>query len=159
MIEGVDMLFDMLEVVGVVDFKCNQVVLIVVCVQFVRGKMIFECMDKMNVNKFEGGLVVEVWWQILILWKFVVDYDLVLIFGIEQVFVEELLLYNCQNLVYIDLLGLFDKGVLLVYYILLFDFVWIKVVQDVFVLGKDDLLFMLVYEVMFGYFVQFLYVN
>ncbi len=157
--EGVATPVAQLEAVGRADLARNRAALVSACAQYAPGATVPACVAKMNADKPVGGPVAEARRQIPMLRQFVVDKDLVTIPGTEKALVEEAPPYMRQNAAYIDPPGPFEKNIPSIYYIAPPDPAWDQATRDAFIVGKDNLLFTSVHEVMPGHFVQFLHAN
>ncbi|GGB34400.1 hypothetical protein GCM10011380_24830 [Sphingomonas metalli] len=157
--EGVDTPIAELERIGRADLARNRAALVAACAQFAPGATVPACVDRMNANKPAGGPVAEARRQIPVLRQFVVDQDLVTIPGTEKALVEEAPPYMRQNAAYLDPPGPFEKNIPSIYYIAPPDPSWDQKTRDGFVVGRDNLLFTSVHEVMPGHFLQFLHAN
>ncbi|MGH8447017.1 MAG: DUF885 domain-containing protein, partial [Solimonas sp.] len=148
-----------LEAAGRADLARNLAALKEACAQYLPGGVITACLDKMNLDKPEGGPVAEARRQLTTLRQFVVDRKLVSIPSDELALVNEAPPYNRSNSAYIDVPGPYDKGMPSVYYIAPPDPGWSKADQDAYIPGKSDLLFTSAHEVWPGHFLQFLHSN
>ncbi|WNG27205.1 DUF885 domain-containing protein [Cystobacter fuscus] len=157
--EMVDVPLSELERIGSEDLRRNQQALLEACGQYAPGATIPACMEKMNANKPEGGVVQGARDQLAGLKSFILEKDLVTIPGTEEAQVEEAPPYNRQNFAYIDIPGPYEQGLPSVYYIAPPDPSWPPEVQAGFVPGKADLLFTSVHEVWPGHFLSFLHSN
>jgi uncharacterized protein (DUF885 family) len=155
----VDVPLSELERIGNEDLRRNQQALQEACGQYAPGATIPACMEKMNANKPEGGVVQGAREQLAGLKSFIQEKDLVTIPGTEEAQVEEAPPYNRQNFAYIDIPGPYEQGLPSVYYIAPPDPSWPPEVQAGFVPGKADLLFTSVHEVWPGHFLNFLHSN
>jgi hypothetical protein len=116
-------------------------------------------MAEVRSRKAEGGPVAAATRQIPELRQFLIEQDLVTIPGTEQAEVRESPPYNRQNLAYIDIPGPFEKGLSSIYYISPPDPAWPEAVQQAYLPGEADLLFITVHEIFPGHFLQFLHSN
>ncbi|WNG17686.1 DUF885 domain-containing protein [Cystobacter fuscus] len=157
--EMVDVPLSELERIGNEDLRRNQQALQEACGQYAPGATIPACVEKMNANKPQGGVVQGAREQLAGLKSFIQEKDLVTIPGTEEAQVEEAPPYNRQNFAYIDIPGPYEQGLPSVYYIAPPDPSWSPEVQAGFVPGKADLLFTSVHEVWPGHFLSFLHSN
>jgi uncharacterized protein (DUF885 family) len=150
---------EQLERIGRADLASNQKLLGEACSRYAPGATISACMEKMNADKPEDGVVAEARRQLPMLKQFIIDHDIVSIPGPEEAKVEESPPYNRQNGAYINIPGPYEKGLPSVYYISPPDPSWSKAAQLAYVSGKADLLFTSVHEVWPGHFLNFLHAN
>lgn len=148
-----------LEATGKADLARNQQALKAACAQYLPGGTIPACMEKMGQHKPAGGVVEAARVQLDTLKAFVASSDIVSIPGTEQAQVAESPPYNRQNLAYIDIPGPYEKGLPSVYYISPPDPAWTREVQQGYIPGEKDLLFVSVHEVWPGHFLNFLHSN
>ena len=157
--EGVDVPLAELERIGIADLRRNQQAMASACGQLLPGETVAACMAEVRSRKAEGGPVAAATRQIPELRQFLIEQDLVTIPGTEQAEVRESPPYNRQNLAYIDIPGPFEKGLSSIYYISPPDPAWPQEVQQAYLPGEADLLFITVHEIFPGHFLQFLHSN
>jgi len=157
--ERVDIPLDQLKAAGESDLARNTAALKAACDQFAAGLSLRACVDKAAADKPEGGAVEGARKQLDGLRQFVLDKDLVTIPGTEQAKAEEAPPFNRWNFAYIEIPGPYEKNLPSVYYIAPADPTWPKAVQDAYVPGKTNLLFVSAHEVWPGHFLQFLHSN
>lgn len=157
--ERVDIPLDQLKAIGESDLKRNLAALKSACDEYAPGQSLHDCVAKEAADKPEGGAVEGARKQLAGLRQFILDKDLVTIPGTEQAKVEEAPPFNRWNFAYIEIPGPYEKGLPSVYYIAPADPTWPKAVQDAYVPGKTNLLFVSTHEVWPGHFLQFLHSN
>jgi len=157
--EMVDTPLDELERIGREDLARNQAVLREACAEYAPGATLQACMQRVNAHKSEGGAVAGARAQLDGLRQFIVDHDIVSIPGPEVAQVEEAPPFARQNFAYIDIPGPYETNLPSVYYIAPPDPSWPAAVQQAFVPGQAQLLFVSVHEVWPGHFLQFLHAN
>ena len=157
--EGVTTPVKDLETIGRADLDRNLAALAAACKEFVPGKSIKACIDKVGDDKPKGGAVEGARSQLTELRQYVVDHDIVSIPGTEQALVEEAPPYRRANFAYINIPGPYEKNLPSVYYISPPDPTWTKAEQNAYIPGKADLMFTSAHEVWPGHFLQFLHSN
>ena len=157
--EMVDVPLAELERIGRADLKRNQQALKAACAKYAPGLSIMKCVERAAADKPQGGAVQGARDQLAGLKKFIADNDLVSIPGTEEAQVEEAPPFARQNFAYIDIPGPYEANLPSVYYIAPPDPSWPKKVQDDFVPGEAELLFVSVHEVWPGHFLNFLHAN
>ncbi len=157
--EMVDLPIAELERIGRADLKRNQQALKAACAAYAPRQSIPKCVERAAQDKPQGGAVPGARAQLAGLKKFIADNDLVSIPGTEEAQVEEAPPFARQNFAYIDIPGPYEANLPSVYYIAPPDPAWPKKVQDAFVPGKGELLFVSVHEVWPGHFLNFLHAN
>jgi hypothetical protein len=157
--EMVDMPLAELERVGRADLKRNQQALKAACAAYAPRVSIVKCVDRAAADKPKGGAVQGARDQLAGLKRFLIDKDLVSIPGTQEALVEEAPPFARQNFAYIDIPGPYESNLPSVYYIAPPDPAWPKKVQDAFVPGQAELLFVSVHEVWPGHFLNFLHAN
>ena len=157
--EMVDLPLAELERIGRADMKRNQQALKSACAKYAPRLSIIKCVERAAADKPKGGAVQGARDQLAGLKKFIADNDLVSIPGTEEAKVEEAPPFARQNFAYIDIPGPYETNLPSVYYIAPPDPAWPKKVQDAFVPGEAELLFVSVHEVWPGHFLNFLHAN
>ena len=157
--EMVDLPLAELERIGRADLKRNQLALKEACAAYAPRLAIIKCVERAGQDKPQGGAVAGARAQLAGLKKFIADNDLVSIPGTEEAQVEEAPPFARQNFAYIDIPGPYETNLPSVYYIAPPDPAWPKKVQDAFVPGKGELMFVSVHEVWPGHFLNFLHAN
>ena len=155
--EMVDVPLTELERIGRADLKRNQRALKETCAAYAPRLSVKACVERAGEDKPQGGAVPGARAQLAGLKKFIADNDLVSIPGTEEAQVEEAPPFARQNFAYIDIPGPYETNLPSVYYIAPPDPAWPKKVQDAFVPGKGELLFVSVHEVWPGHFLNFLH--
>jgi uncharacterized protein (DUF885 family) len=145
--------------IGRADLKRNQQALKAACAAYAPRASIPQCVARAAADKPKGGAVQGARDQLAGLKKFIADNDLVSIPGTEEALVEEAPPFARQNFAYIDIPGPYEANLPSVYYIAPPDPSWPKKVQDDFVPGQAELLFVSVHEVWPGHFLNFLHAN
>jgi hypothetical protein len=157
--ERVDIPIDQLKKAGEADLARNLASLKSACDDFLPGKLLTDCVAKVEADKPVGGAVEGARAQLAGLRQFIIDKDLVTIPGTEQAKVDEAPPFNRWNFAYIEIPGPYEKGLPSTYYIAPPDPKWSKAEQEAYVPGKTVLLFTSAHEVFPGHFVQFLHAN
>lgn len=157
--EMVDTPLDELERIGRADLVRNQTALREACAQYAPGATLQVCMQRVNAHKTPGGAVAGARAQLAGLRQFILDNDIATIPGPEVAQVEEAPPFARQNFAYIDIPGPYETNLPSVYYIAPPDPSWPAAVQQAFVPGEAQLLFVSVHEVWPGHFLQFLHAN
>lgn len=157
--ELVDIPLDQLKAAGEADLARNTAALTAACGQFSPGASLRACVDKAAADKPEGGAIEGARKQLDGLRQFIIDKDLVTIPGTEQAKAEQAPPFNRWNFAYIEIPGPYEKNLPSVYYIAPADPTWPKPVQDAYIPGKTNLLFVSAHEVWPGHFLQFLHSN
>jgi hypothetical protein len=148
-----------LEAAGRADLERNLSALRAACVEFLPGKSVRACVDKVARNKPEGGPVAGARKQLADLKAFIEAKGIVSIPGSEQALVDEAPPYNRDNFAYIDIPGPYEKGIPSVFYLAPPNPSWPPREQHDYLPGRADLLFTSVHEVWPGHFLQFLHSN
>ncbi|MGB8715190.1 MAG: DUF885 domain-containing protein [Rhodanobacteraceae bacterium] len=159
MTEMVDIPLEKLKAIGEADLARNLAALKDACNEYAPGKTLRQCVDKEAADKPQGGAVDGARKQLSGLRQFIIDKDLVTIPGDEQAKVAEAPPFNRWNFAYIEIPGAYEKNLPSVYYIAPPDTNWPKAVQDAYVPGRTNLLFVSSHEVWPGHFLQFLHSN
>ena len=159
MTEMVDIPLEKLKAIGEADLARNLAALKDACDEYAPGKTLRQCVDKEAADKPQGGAVDGARKQLSGLRQFIIDKDLVTIPGDEQAKVAEAPPFNRWNFAYIEIPGAYEKNLPSVYYIAPPDTNWPKAVQDAYVPGRTNLLFVSSHEVWPGHFLQFLHSN
>ncbi len=157
--ERVDIPLDRLKAIGEADLERNLAALESACGEFAPGQSLPDCVARESADKPRGGAVEGARDQLASLRQFILDKDLVSIPGTEQAKVEEAPPFNRWNFAYIEIPGPYEKNLPSVYYIAPPDPTWTRAVQDAYVPGKANLLFVSSHEVWPGHFLQFLHSN
>jgi len=157
--EMVDLPLAELERIGRADLKRNQKALKAACAAYAPRLSIMKCVERAAADKPQGGAVAGARAQLAGLKKFLIDNDLVSIPGTQEALVEEAPPFARQNFAYIDIPGPYETNLPSVYYIAPPDPAWPKKVQNDFVPGQAELLFVSVHEVWPGHFLNFLHAN
>lgn len=157
--EDVDVPLERLEQIGREDLDRNLQALNQACAEFATGKTIEQCIAAVKANKPEGGTVEAAKRQLVDLKAFVAAHNIASIPSTEEAKVAESPPYQRWNFAYIDIPGPYEKSVPSIYYIAPPDPHWTKAERDAYIRGRADLLFMSVYEVWPGHFLQFLHAN
>jgi len=157
--EQVDLPLDELERIGREDMERNLQALEQTCAKYAPGADLAACVDKARANKPEGGPVEGARGQLDRLKKFLLEKDLVTIPGGEEALVDEAPPYARWNFAYIEIPGPYEKGLPSVYYIAPPDPDWSPEVQQDYLPGRADLLFVSIHEVWPGHFLHYLHAN
>ncbi len=157
--ERVDIPLDQLKSIGEADLERNLAALKSACDEFSPNQSLQDCVARESADKPRGGAVEGARKQLASLRQFILDKDLVTIPGTEQAKVEEAPPFNRWNFAYIEIPGPYENNLPSVYYIAPPDPTWSKAVQDAYLPGKDNLLFVSSHEVWPGHFLQFLHSN
>ncbi|MGA7296554.1 MAG: DUF885 domain-containing protein [Rhodanobacteraceae bacterium] len=159
MTEMVDLPLEKLKAIGEADLARNLAALKSACEQYAPGKSLHECVAREAADKPQGGAVEGARKQLSGLRQFIINKDLVTIPGEEQARVDEAPPFNRWNFAYIEIPGPYEKNLPSVYYIAPPDPSWSRAVQDAYVPGRTNLLFVSAHEVWPGHFLQFLHSN
>ena len=159
MTEGVTLPLDSLERRGREDMDRNLAALKQACRQYLPGRPISECVQRMNDHKAPGSAVEAARRQLDTLEAFVRSRNVVSVPGTERALVRESPPYQRFNFAYIDIPGPYEKGLSSIYYISPPDPAWSKAEQASYVPGSANLLFTSVHEVWPGHFLNFLHAN
>ena len=157
--EGVDITLAELKAAGERDLERNLRILDEACAEFVPGKSIDDCVQKVQDQKPEGGPVAGARRQLPGLRNFLEEQELVTIPGTEEALVDEAPPHRRTNSAYINIPGPYEVGMPSTYFIAPPDPNWSEEDQLAYIPGESDLLFTTVHEVWPGHFLQFLHAN
>ncbi|MGH8613572.1 MAG: DUF885 domain-containing protein [Gammaproteobacteria bacterium] len=155
--EGVEVAIERLESIGREDLNRNLHALRLSCARFAAQRTIPECIAAVQTDKPNDGAVNGARQQLPDLKRFLVAKSLVTIPGTEEAEVAESPPYQRWNPAYIDIPGVFDKGLPAVYYVAPADLSWSAAEREGYIPSKATLLFISVHEVWPGHFLQSLH--
>ena len=140
---------------GEEDLAANLARVRAACAQIAPGDALYDCVQKANSQKPEGGPVARGQQQLGELKAFLVEKDLVSIPSDDQALVAQAPPHRRSNLAYIRRPGPFDPpGLPSIYYIAPPDPSWTAEQQVAYIPGEAQLLFISVHEVWPGHFLQ-----
>ena len=157
--ERVDVKLEELEAIGHTDMHRNQLALGEACAEFAPGESIRSCFARMASRKPSGGPVETARLQLEETRAFLIEQALVTIPGNEEALVAESPPYARSNLAYINIPGPYEKNQPSTYYISPPNPAWSAEVQQAYIPGESDLLFISVHEVWPGHFLNFTHAN
>jgi hypothetical protein len=145
--------------IGRADLARNDAALQAACGQFLPGRPIGECIDRVRARKPADGPVAAARRQLPDLEAFVRKAALVTTPADDRALVAEARQYNAQNFAYIVTPGPLESNVPATYYIAPPDPRWSAEERAQYVLPEAHLLFVSAHEVWPGHFLQFLHAN
>ena len=157
--ERVDVELEELEAIGRTDMHRNQLALGEACAEFAPGESIRSCFARMASRKPSGGPVETARLQLEETRAFLIEQALVTIPGNEEALVAESPPYARSNSAYINIPGPYEKNQPSTYYISPPNPAWSAEVQQAYIPGESDLLFISVHEVWPGHFLNFTHAN
>jgi uncharacterized protein (DUF885 family) len=157
--ERVDVPISQLLEIGRADLERNTQALKDACAQYLPGRTLQACVERLRADKPSGGAVEGARAQLLQLREFIVARNIVTIPSDERPQVAEAPPYNRSNFAYINVPGPYEKGVAYIYNIAPPDPTWSAQERAEYIPGKARLLYTSVHEVWPGHFLQFLYSN
>ena len=157
--ERVDVKLEELEAIGHTDMHRNQLALDEACAEFAPAESIRSCFARMASRKPSGGPVETARLQLEETRAFLIEQALVTIPGNEEALVAESPPYARSNLAYINIPGPYEKNQPSTYYISPPNPAWSAEVQQAYIPGESDLLFISVHEVWPGHFLNFTHAN
>ncbi|MGH8578578.1 MAG: DUF885 domain-containing protein [Gammaproteobacteria bacterium] len=155
--EGVEVAIERLEEIGREDLNRNLRALRLACARFAAQRTIAECIAAVQADKPNDGAVSGARQQLPDLKRFLLSKGLVTIPGTEEAEVAESPPYQRWNPAYIDILGVFERGLPAVYYVAPPDLSWSATEREAYISAKATLLFISVHEVWPGHFLQSLH--
>ncbi|MGH8628217.1 MAG: DUF885 family protein, partial [Gammaproteobacteria bacterium] len=127
------------------------------CARFAAQRTIAECIAAVQADKPNDGAVSGARQQLPDLKRFLLSKGLVTIPGTEEAEVAESPPYQRWNPAYIDIPGVFERGLPAVYYVAPPDLSWSATEREAYIPAKATLLFISVHEVWPGHFLQSLH--
>ena len=157
--ERVDVELEELEAIGRTDMHRNQLALGEACAEFAPGESIRSCFARMASRKPSGSPVETARLQLEETRAFLIKQALVTIPGNEEALVAESPPYARSNFAFINIPGPYEKNQPSTYYISPPNPAWSAEVQQAYIHGESDLLFISVHEVWPGHFLNFTHAN